>query len=108
MSYWYLATPYSDYHAGHAIAAIEAGVGVAKIQAKHNLRIFSPIAHFHPIAQALDLHGHEFWMAVDKLFMERAEGCIVYMMPGWETSIGVNMEIDYFTAADKPVLFERF
>lgn len=104
MSYFYLATPYARYREGHN-AAFEEACKQAAILMQAGLPVFSPIAHSHPIS----LHGefenteHEFWMNVDRPFMDAAHGIIVCMMDGWQASRGVKYEIQTFERAGKPV-----
>ncbi len=102
----YVATVYSKWPEGVDDAFVQACRVTAALM-KSGVRCFSPIAHSHPVA----LHGgideldHDFWMDVDRPFMEAASGLIVVRMPGWRESVGVLAEIDYFTRAGKPVEF---
>ena len=69
--------------------------------------IFSPIAHTHGVAVhgEIDPYDHAIWMPADQHMMNAAKGLIVCKMDGWEASYGVKMEIEYFMAANKPVVF---
>ncbi len=101
----YLANPYSHpdpyvrrerFHAACRAAArlMEAG----------NI-VFSPIAHSHPISEhlgnPLDL---DFWLAQDRAFVEWADEVHVLLLPGWDTSKGVAMEVQWTREAGKPVV----
>jgi len=104
--FWYLASPYSKYHAG-----IEAACGVvsqnAALLIKAGIPVYCPIAHTHPIA----IHGdmdpldHSIWLPLDKPFMDAAKGLIVCMMDGWDKSYGVSVEIEEFKKAGKPIVY---
>lgn len=106
MSYWYLATPFTHYphgrHAAWLLACENAGLLLGR-----GVKVFSPIVHTYH----LEIHGglagksHAFWMGVDAPFMHAAKGLIVVTAGGWETSVGVQQEIEAFEDADKPVLF---
>ena len=108
-SYWYLATPYSKFEAGHESAFRQASA-TAAFFVKLGIPVFSPIAHSHPIAVTgqIDKNDHAVWMAVDQPFMDAAGGLIVVMMPGWDESFGIGEEIKDFTAKGKPVLYMEY
>jgi hypothetical protein len=104
VSYFYLASPYSKYHAG-----IEVAFGIvcqnAALLVQAGIPVYSPIAHTHPIA----IHGdidpldHSIWLPADKPFMDAACGLIVCQMAGWKDSYGVSFEIEAFKKAFKPI-----
>ena len=100
----YLATPYSKHPEG-IDAAFRYACHAAGRLLSRGVKAFSPIAHSHPIA----IHGnvdplsHEIWLAADRPFMQAARGMIVVMMPGWETSYGVQQEIAAFNEMQKPI-----
>ena len=104
--YWYVASPYSKYHAG-IMAAYSATLREVVRLVKSGASVFSPIIHSHPIAirggiDALDVN---FWVSFDRPMMETAKGCIVLQLDGWDKSTGVAHEIEYFRKAGKPVVF---
>lgn len=100
----YLATPYSKHPEG-IDAAFRYACHAAGRLLSHGVNVFSPIAHSHPIAiyGNVDPLSHEIWLAADRPFMQAACGMIVVMMPGWETSYGVQQEIAAFTEMNKPI-----
>lgn len=106
LSYWYLATPYSKYprglHAAYEMAAREAGRLIHL-----GFRVYSPIAHTHPIAFAsgLDPYDHNIWIPADRPFMDGAHGLIVLRADSWKESKGIAIEIEEFTQAGKPVVY---
>jgi len=94
---WYLGTPYTNFEYGLDAAF----VGASKIAAaliRQGVNVYCPIVHSHPIAAhgEMDAIDHDMWMGIDAAFMERCDGMIVGMMPGWMRSKGVNFEIDWF------------
>ena len=105
-SYWYLATPYSNYPFGRETAFRHACSAAARLNV-YGVHIYSPIAHGHPISEygGLDPLDHKPWMTLDRKMMEAAHGLIVVMMPGWDESKGVNIEISDFVNSGKPIAY---
>lgn len=101
---WYLASPYTKYRTG-LDGANRVICRVAARLLRERVPLFSPIAHTHAIAVhgEMALLDHAGWMAADRWLMIAAYGMIVVKMPGWQDSRGVGEEIDYFTAAGKPI-----
>lgn len=101
----YLATPYTNYPDGHQAAFDIACLIAADLMAS-GVNVLSPIAHSHPIAmQGIDNVDHEFWMNVDRPFMDAARGLIVAKIPGWQVSRGVTEEIAHFVKSGKPIVY---
>lgn len=104
--FWYLATPYTKYHAGLQMAYSHACAHAAWLIAR-GVPVFSPIAHTHGIAEMsqVDAKDGAYWLAADEPIMNSAYGLIVCKMKGWEESSGVQHEIDYFHKAGKPIVY---
>jgi len=100
----YLATPYTKYHKGIDAAFEDAAKLAARLLCT-GIKVYSPIAHTHPLAihGGLDPLDHSIWMPFDKAMMERSDVLIVAHMEGWQDSFGVAQEIEIFTRAGKPV-----
>lgn len=100
----YLASPYSKFHLGLEAAFIEASQIAAKLLAS-GVKVYSPIAHTHPIAfyGGLDLLNLNIWLPFDEAMMERADILIVAHMRGWSESTGVKHEIAFFEREKKPI-----
>ena len=103
--YWYLASPYSKYPDG-IHAAYHEVCRCAAWLLRQGVRVYSPIAHTHPIAQygSLDPMDHSIWLPADRPLMQGACGLIVAQMPTWDQSYGIGEEIKEFAAAGKPTL----
>ena len=95
----YLATPYSKYPDGLERAFVMASK-LAGLLIHAGVKIYSPIAHCHPVA----IHGglnpldHDLWMRLDKAMME-ACGALdrrPYMPRAGARSKGIAIEIDFF------------
>lgn len=104
--FWYVATPYSKYPGGPYSAFVQACKATGWL-IKAGFKVFSPIAHSHPIADYAGINpfDHRIWLPADKPLMDAAQGLIVVMMPGWDVSIGVCEEITVFQGAGKPVRY---
>lgn len=100
---WYVATPYTACPSGKVDAFYKATAALSELLLR-GVRAFSPIAHTH-VAGARLPQDHDYWMAVDRPFMDRCNGLLVLRQPGWKESRGVAEEIETFARADKPVLF---
>jgi len=102
----YLGTPYGKYPAGLEQAFIDACKLCGALMLG-GLVVYSPIAHTHPIAlhAGIDPVDHRIWLPFDRVRMDKADAMLVAMMRSWETSIGIQHEINVFMEAGKPVYF---
>lgn len=101
----YLASPYTKFRGGDIEAAfIEASKIAAKLLLA-GIKIYSPIAHTHPIAVhgGLDPLDLSIWLPFDEAMMSAASVLIVARMDGWDTSKGVAHEIEFFETRGKPI-----
>ena len=110
MSYWYLASPYSNYPDGRE-AAYQLALENTAILMRAGVPVFSPIVHNHPIHLAAPGLGialpdtHEFWVeTVDRPMMQAAFGMILLRLYSWPKSRGVLAELAWFNSAMKPVI----
>jgi hypothetical protein len=104
---YYLATPYSKYQGGNLEAAFVAASKIAADLLVVGYRVYSPIAHTHPLAihSGLDPLDHSIWMPFDEAIMDAADALMVAQMEGWRESFGINHEIEFFKAARKPIVY---
>ena len=105
-TYWYLASPYSKYPEGLE-KAFEHVAAAAGEMIRRGIRVYSPIAHTHPIAihSGQDPLDHGTWIPADVPFMHAASGLAVLKMPSWEISYGIEVEIEEFRESGKPIRF---
>lgn len=107
----YLASPYSKYPARDGMTGLEVAFrDISKIAAKLlrlGLRVYSPIAHTHPIAVYgnVDALDHSIWLPFDQAIMEKSDAMLVAKMETWQISTGIKHEIDFFTEAGKPIFY---
>jgi hypothetical protein len=104
-TYWYIATPYSKYPAGHEAAYIAACRLTAELR-KLRVPCYSPIAESHGIALYGDINptDHQFWVDADKPMLDAASGLLVIKMESWEVSKGIQHEIEEHAKAGKPII----
>lgn len=100
---WYVATPYTACPDGLERGHTRAYLALRALL-ERGVRAFCPIAHTHAAGHPLS-QDHEFWMAVDRPFMDRCDGLLVLRQPGWKESRGVTEEIQTFAKAGKPIHF---
>lgn len=107
MSFYYVATPYTKYPGGTEEAFHEAARQTGRLL-KAGVMAFSPIVATHAVAQYGGI-PHEIdnpmWLRLDEALMRAAAGLIVVMMNGWEQSVGVAHEIDFFERVGKPIIY---
>ena len=106
--YWYLASPYS-----HPCETVQEAreIAASKVAARltqGGRNLFCPITQSHRLNQFLEKDEqlkHEECMRVDYSFLSKAEGLFVVMLPGYEHSIGVKLEVDYAREHNMPVIY---
>lgn len=93
----YIASPYSSpipEIMETRVAAVHAAVGFLSKFMKD--AIYSPIVHFHEIAQVFSLPTDAMhWRRINEVEMDRSDDMFVLKVPGWKESVGVNHEIGY-------------
>ena len=68
--------------------------------------VFSPIAHSHPIALAVNLpKDYEFWEKFCIAFVQWADEVWILKLDGWHTSMGIENEIITARGFNKLVKF---
>lgn len=102
----YLATPYTRYKDGPEMAYREA-VRITGELLKRGLPVYSPIVHWHPCVPhaGADYADHDYWTAVCAPMLKRSDALLVAMLPGWDKSKGVHVEIKHFEQRCKPIFY---
>ena len=91
----YLASPYTHEQAAVMERRFELACAVVAELVKEDHVIYSPIAHFHPIAVRHELpRDFSFWQRQNLSMLSKADTLLVLRLDGWETSKGVANEID--------------
>ena len=100
----YLASPYSHPDQAVRRRRFRAACRAAGVMLRAKLMVYSPIAHSAAIAACgLDDMDHDFWMHVDRPYLEWCHMVMVLTLDGWRESRGVNIEIAQARAMHKPV-----
>jgi hypothetical protein len=60
---------------------------------RQGLVVLSPIVHSHPLVTYGLPTTWDFWSRIDREYLARCDVLAVLMLPGWETSVGVQAEI---------------
>lgn len=68
-------------------------------------KVFSPIAHTHPITKYGLPLGWDYWSQYDRWFIERCDNAIVLRLDGWEESKGVQAEIVMAKELNKSITY---
>ena len=101
----YLASPYS--HENYAVMErrFELTCAVVAAMVKRTFIIYSPIVHFHPVAERHDLpRDFAFWERLNLGMLEKADQLFVLELDGWKTSKGVTAEIEAAKSLMLPIL----
>lgn len=93
----YIASPYSHKDSKIREARYQQICEVTKrLALKGEYAVYSPIAHWHPIAIAVGLPTDAmFWKSQNEGIIGASSCVIVVKMDGWRESIGVEMEIRF-------------
>lgn len=102
----YLASPYSHADPAERERRYREACRVAGNLMKRGKRVFSPIAHSHPIEQAFEdkrQEGHDFWLYQDFAILRHATELHVLRLEGWERSKGIAAEVEFAVLLGIPV-----
>ena len=92
----YLASPYTHEDKTLRRKRYQQALHLCATLIKNHVPIYSPIVHFHNIAELFNLPPNfEFWKDHNENMILRSNGIWVYTMEGWLTSKGVQHEISF-------------
>lgn len=102
----YIAGPYTSKATGYRTQLYEQGMRAnvitryaALLMEQHGVAVFSPVTHGHAIWMASGCElGRDAaaWAAVNDPIMALCNEIHVLRLRGWDASVGVKREIDYF------------
>lgn len=106
MTLVYLGTPYSKHPAGLDCAHKQTCKAAARLM-RNGARVYSPIAHSHPIADLGGLNplDHSLWLPQEEAMMDASDELWIVQMPGWDDSYRIEQERKAFHAAGKPIKY---
>jgi hypothetical protein len=102
----YLASPYSDPNPNimqlRYDLVCEACAGLAKM----TLVVYSPIAHWHPIATKYNLpKSHHFWRSHNYTMIRLCDQFLILTIDGWEASEGIKDDKKYALGKEKLIRY---
>jgi len=104
MPFVYVLSPYTheDFEMMNYRAHLTA-CGVANLMTRpefSDYTIFSPVVHYHQVALRNDSLPRDvgFWWNINLTFMRLATHAVVFQMPGWKESRGIQKELHWFTS----------
>jgi hypothetical protein len=103
---YYLCTVYTAHPRGMVVAYQEACEIAGKLL-QQGVKTFCPIAHGHSLNAYMDIapDDHEFWMGVDKFYIDQCNALLVACMDNWENSRGIAEEIEHAGLTGKKVFY---
>lgn len=96
----YLASPYSIHPRGLDVAAKEAAE-VAAWLLKYDIRVFSPVVHFHPIEKNYGKFTHKKALSLELPYLKAADALIIAPLCDWTRSKGIRFELEAFEEYNK-------
>jgi hypothetical protein len=92
----YLASPYTHPDESVMEGRFKQVVAVAAAMINQGAIVYSPIMHFHPIAQ---MHGlprdFTYWKLVNEAVLQHCNKILILHLHGWEESQGITAEIAF-------------
>jgi hypothetical protein len=108
----YLAAPYSNGNTAskaERIAYFHLVNKAAGVLMASGLSVYSPISQGHVVEPHINDLGynttHAWWIEKCMPFLMQAQAVYVLMVKGWETSSGVQQEIQCARQLNKPIIF---
>src|SRR5436305_531603 len=102
----YLASPFSNPDPAIRRERYDRVSELTVALLKTGRNCFSPIAFSFHLAEQFDLCGSwAFWEKLDIDFLDRCDELWVYMLAGWEISVGLNQEVEHAEKTGKPITF---
>ena len=92
---WYLASPYTTDNPYVRHLRFLRVTDIAGRLIEQGYFLFCPITQSHSIVTHSPLIGTswEYWKDFDLEMLNRVDGLLVYTLPGWKASVGVQAEI---------------
>ena len=105
----YLASPYNKFSGGKEMA-YQLACNKASQLMLQGYKVFCPIAHSHSIEveSGMPIQDGEWWLQQDFAVLYWCSKLFVYKMPGWDTSHGVQREIDFADQYGIPIEYLEY
>jgi len=106
MSYTYLASPYTHAEPAMREVRYHAAMKCCAWLLKNRVWVYSPIVYCHELARLHDMPTNaHFWMDYNYAMLRGAKDLLILVLPGWQDSVGIDNEVEYAHAANKPIRF---
>ena len=103
---WYLASPYSDPSPTVREVRFRQASKAAGDLMADGAKLFCPIAMSHPMAEYGNVPPMgDVWYKFDNVILDRCDGILVLMLPGWDESKGLPAEIERMQNQNKMVRY---
>ena len=100
----YLASPYSSPSHQIRVQRYNQVMEKASQMVKEGRIVYSPIIHFHEMAERHNLPtDYAFWKYLCEQMLFKADSLALYKMPGWEESVGMSGEIELARKINLPI-----
>lgn len=105
----YMASPYTSYPDGKRWAAHDAAFAAMSLM-KKGKAVYSPVVHGHHITETTgeweEFHeDQDHWFTVNEPMMAVCDICVVAMLDGWDKSVGIAREVEYFKREGRSILY---
>jgi len=102
----YLGTPYThpDPHVRHERYLLVTKIAAKMIVSNRDVSVYSPVTHFHPMANLCDMpKDFEFWQSHNMRMLRMSDHFCRLLVPGSSESKGLIAEMDMALALGIPV-----
>ena len=105
----YLASPYSSRDGSIQNQRANHTCESASVLIEAGIFVFSPIVYCHALATEFSIPGDfDYWKAFNWTWIEWAEQFWIDAQPGWDESVGVQHELNFADAQNKPALLYHY
>ena len=102
---YYLASPYTSDDIRIQNARYEAAVTASALMLKMNKSVYSPIVHWHVIAEQFIDIPYSRYLENDLEHLLHCDALLVLTISGWEKSFGVTSELAHAASNNKPIFY---
>lgn len=95
----YLAAPYRHDNPAIMAQRLDATRDATERMIRGGLRVFSPLVY----STAMQAEPPDTWYQFDLEILDRCDELVVLMLPGWQDSYGVGLEIERALERGMPV-----
>lgn len=103
---WYIASPITHQDPMTVQDRLESVVMLQAHLMKAGVVVYCPHAHWSHATKAVDMpESWDFWKKPSFAVLSMCDGLIVYRLPGWAASVGVQDEIAFAKEMRVPIVF---